>query len=215
MHISALSITWADITSAPADFVLTFSASVSRIESLPVSVSGSVTDIVIDVGKLLDGEFPVTSIGGVSVNVSGSLFGGTISATLLAGIVRYDSEKYEVDSNNKRIGSGTDAVGPVSCDFYAGIRGEFALGGLSGFKLSIGFSKVGPLSVYVSVALPTGILLEPSSGLTINDLRGGVDFYQTLPNLTAHDPPTAEDALQLRRDEFNSPAAKTDDPVGG
>ena len=184
MQISALTINWPDITNNPADFVLTFSASVnlSQLKGAPLALSGSVTDIVIDVGKLVDLKFPIISIGGVTVSVSGNLFGGTISATLLAGIVRFDSEGYEVDQNNLRIGSGTTAVGTVTGAFYAGIRGSFSLGGLSGFKLSLGLSEFGPLTAYVAVSLPTGILLEPTSGLTINNLRGGVDFNQTLPS---------------------------------
>ena len=207
-----MTIDWPDITGNPSDFVLTFSATMnlSQLKGAPLSVSGSVTDIVIDVGKLANLEFPIISIGGVTVSVSGNLFGGTISASLLAGIVRFDSEGYEVDVNNQRVGSGTSAVGAVASAFYAGIRGSFSLGGLSGFKLSLGLSEFGPLSVYVAVSLPTGILLEPNSGLTINNLRGGVDFNQTLPDLPNPDTGTAEDALQLRRDEFDSPLALTD-----
>ncbi len=216
VQISELSIAWGNITENPADFVLTFSASVnlSQIKGAPLSLSGSVTDIVIDVGKLIALEFPIVSIGVVSVSVTGDLFGGTISATLVAGVFRYDSEGYEVDSSNQRVGlpdgTPTDPVGAISSAFYGGIKGGFSMKGLSGFELSIGLSEFGPLSVYVTVSLPTGILLEPNSGLTINNLRGGVDFNMTLPNIPNPDTGTAVDALQLRRDEFNSPEGMTE-----
>ena len=46
------------------------------------------------------------------------------------------------------------------------------------------FSELGPLGVMMTASTPTGILLEPTSGLSINDFVAGVEFFKSLPVLT-------------------------------
>jgi hypothetical protein len=41
--------------------------------------------------------------------------------------------------------------------------------------------------VLVTGSVPGGILLEPNTGLSINDFTGGVDFFKTLPDITDPD----------------------------
>ena len=73
------------------------------------------------------------------------------------------------------------------------------MAGLGGFTIRFALSDLGPLSVFISVSLPTGgILLEPNTGLTINDFAGGVEFFKTLPSI--------DDPLALRSPAFAAPA---------
>ena len=48
--------------------------------------------------------------------------------------------------------------------------------------------------------MPGGILLEPDTGLSINDFVAGVEFFKTLPSI--------DDPFKLRGPEFNVPAAQ-------
>ena len=56
-----------------------------------MTVSGEVTDVVIDPESLGQWAVPGSLDRGAGGRVSGNLFGGTVSATLIAGVVRYDS----------------------------------------------------------------------------------------------------------------------------
>ena len=51
--------------------------------------------------------------------------------------------------------------------------------------------------------LPGGILLEPTTGLTINNFSAGVEFFKTLPSI--------EDPFALRGNDFALPTAQTAD----
>ena len=65
------------------------SASVTGIQGIAgLEFSGSVEGIRIDIGKLLDGEFPIVGIDAIGVTITGNLFGGEVNATLLGGILR-------------------------------------------------------------------------------------------------------------------------------
>ncbi len=93
LPISNLSVTltWADFNNHPDQFVLTLSAEVEKPSFLPgtVNFSGSVTGLQINVAKLENGEFPIVGIGSVGVSVSGTLFGGPVSASLILGIAKF------------------------------------------------------------------------------------------------------------------------------
>jgi len=196
----------------PANFILDLSATVdlNSLKGIPLSVSGTINHVRIDVGKLADGVFPIIDIESVAVSVSGNLFGGTVSGSLLAGVVRFDSNGAVVDSQGRLVTNGQPGVGPFTSVFYGGISASFSFGGMSGFALKLGLSEYGPLSVYISASTPTGILLEPNSGLTLNNFRGGVTFGQGLPTVTISNPISPDDALQLRQPGFQSPATMTD-----
>ena len=51
--------------------------------------------------------------------------------------------------------------------------------------------------------MPGGILLEPTTGLTINDFSAGVEFFKTLPSI--------DDPFALRSSAFQLPTAQTAD----
>ena len=68
--------------------------------------------------------------------------------------------------------------------FYLGLQGGFSMAGMAGFTIRLGLSELGPLQVFINVEVPGGILLEPTTGLTINDFSAGVEFFKTLPRST-------------------------------
>ena len=189
----------------PTNFVIDLSASInlSSLGGIPLSLQGTVKDVVIDVGALAAGDFPIISIGALGVSVTGNLFGGTVSGSLIAGVVRFDSNGAVVDSNGNLVSNGTPGVGPFRSVFYGAIDAQFSLGNLSGFEIRIGLTQYGPLSIYIEGSLPDGIILDPDSGLAINDFRGSVTFGQGFPPVTITG--NASDALQLRQPGFAPP----------
>ncbi len=195
----------------PTNFIIILSATVnmSSLGGIPLTINGSVSDVEIDVGKLEAGDFPITSIGSVVVNVTGNLFGGTVKGTLIIGVVRFDSTGAQVDGEGNLVSNGNPGSGAITSVIYGGIQAAYSFGGMSGFSISIGLSQYGPLSIYIEATLPTGILLDPVSGLTINNFRGGVQFGQGLPPITLSNPIQASDALQLRTSAFDTPAQLT------
>ena len=197
IHIDSIGIQWPNINTDPTNFVLTLSASVTGIQGIAgLTFSGSIQGIQIDIGKLLAGEFPIVGIASIGVEVQGDLFGGQIDAELIGGIEK-------LDANGNMI-ADTDTTTPVSARvFFAGLQGGFTMAGIGGFKIQLALSELGPLSVFLSVSLPTGIMLDPDTGLTINNFAGGVQFFQTLPSLT--------DPMQLRTLNLTNPTAVTPD----
>ncbi len=82
------------------------------------------------------------------------------------------------------------------------------MAGMAGFTIRVGLSELGPLSAFISVEIPGGILLEPTTGLTINDFAAGVEFFKTLPSI--------DDPFALRSSEFGLPTQQTaDEWLGG
>ncbi|MFM9114611.1 MAG: hypothetical protein ACKOU6_00420, partial [Planctomycetota bacterium] len=195
IRINEIGLEWADVQNRPQEFVLTLSASVTGIKGVSgAEFSGSLDGIKIDVNKLLRGEFPILDIASLSVGMKANVFGGKLTATLLGGILK-------IDSSGQIIPPTAPANTPVQDRvFFIGFEGGFAMAGLSGFTLRFAMSELGPLGVLVTASLPTGILLEPISGLSINDFVGGVEFFTTLPDINNPD--------ELRRPEF-SPAGRT------
>ncbi|MGV2339911.1 MAG UNVERIFIED_CONTAM: hypothetical protein LVR18_39935 [Planctomycetaceae bacterium] len=137
IQITALGVIWDDIDNRPEDFKLSLSASVVSLYNLPFNVSGAVSDVVIEPSLLADGKFPITGIGALSVSVSGDMFGGRISGSLMGGIVK-------IDANGNRIpaGSATPVADRV---FFVGLEGGFEMPGVVGMSMKLAFSNLGPL----------------------------------------------------------------------
>ena len=205
----SISLVWNNFNADPSNFLIDLSADVgvSSLNGIPLSLQGTVKDVMIDVGKLEAGDFPIISIGALGVSVTGNLFGGTVSGTLLAGVVRFDANGAIVDANGNLVSNGTPGVGTIRTVFYGGIDAQFSVGGIAGFDIRIGLTQYGPLSVYVEAGVP--IILDPNSGLAITNFRGGVTFGQGLPTITLSNPISATDALQLRQPGFSTPASLT------
>lgn len=188
--IQSFQITWAnnDFQTDPLNFIVTLSASINSIQGLPsgVSVSGSITDVIINVGELgtwlsnpSSSNFPISfgPDGGFGGSVSGTLFGMNVSATFVGGIVSFNAEGGIVN--------GTTVIGPGQGDttvygsgFYVGVAGSADIPGLGTVSMSLGFSNLGPLSFYLSYS--GTLLLDPDSGLAITGFSAGVAFDQTM-----------------------------------
>jgi len=190
IQISQFSLTWPNFATDPTNFQLTLSASITGIHGLPagVTVSGFINDAVIDVGRLERGEFPITSIGGFGGSVSGTIFGLQVNASFILGIVNLNAAGQIVNSDgtvtdpstgNPVAGGSTTVTASV---MYVGVSGGAQIPGVGGVEIYLGFSQLGPLTVYLSAQFP--IILDPDSGLAISGFSGGVLFDYTLPTPT-------------------------------
>jgi hypothetical protein len=191
IKITELGISWPDIQNDPTDFVITLSASVTGLPGVSgLKFSGAIEGVKIDVGKLLNGEFPIIDIAAIGVSVEGNLFGGQIKAGLIGGILKLDASGAMIDS--------FDTTTPVKARiFFIGIEGGFSFSGVGGFGIKFALSELGPLGVYLFASIPGGIILEPNTGLAINDFSAGVEFFKSLPSI---DKPE-----ELRGPEFGLP----------
>ncbi len=173
IKITAIGLAWPDFNRDLADFQIVFSAVATSINGLKgLTVEGVVEGVVIDIGLLGQGQFPIVDIRGVGVKVGGSAFGGRIEGALFLGIVKLDAAGKLIDD----LDTTTPARQRV---LYGGIQAEFQLAGISGFRIQFGLSELGPLQIYFRSGAV--IVLDPVSGLALKDLRGGVDFNRELP----------------------------------
>ncbi len=159
---------------APADFYLILSGSLTNA-SLPgfsaITLSGSVQDLVIDVGLLTQGKFPIVGIGSIELSVEGEVGGLSFSGGLAFGLIRLDAEGERIAGNDLT----TEAAESY---MYGAIMAGVEIAG-KGLELRFGLSEAGPLAFFVSAQIP--ILLEPNSGLMLTGIRGGVSFGKTIP----------------------------------
>ena len=89
------------------------------------SSRGAIEGIKIDVGKLLDGEFPIVDIDAIGVSVKGNMFGGELNATLIGGILKLDA--------GGRIIDPFDTITPVADRvLFVGVEGGFSFAGIGG-----------------------------------------------------------------------------------
>jgi hypothetical protein len=193
-QIQKFEIKWDNFAAHPDQFQLTLSASINSISGLPggVTVSGEISDAVIDTAKLEAGEFPIVSIGSVGGSVSGSLFGMEVNASFVLGIVSFNAEN-QIVTNGVVTQLTTDSQGHVtettvtnnpdttvvSSIMYVGVAGGAMIPGVGGVQIYIGFSSLGPLTVYLSAEFP--LILDPDTGIAIGGFSGGVIFDYTIP----------------------------------
>ena len=197
IQIKDIGIQWPDIQADPTNFSLTLSASIKEITGIPgLKFSGSVEGIKIDIGKLLAGEFPITDIASLGVSVEGDMFGGQIKATLIGGILKLSSAYRVIDP--------LDTTTPVEKRIlFVGLEGGFTFAGMAGLTIRLALSELGPLTVQLGMSLPTGILLEPNTGLSMNDFFAGVEFFKTLPSI--------DQPQELRGPAFQLPVGQSPD----
>ena len=184
IRITEIGIEWPDIQADASDFLLTLSAAVTGIQGMKgVEFSGAIEGVKIDVRKLLAGEFPIVDIAAIGVTVTGKAFGGELNAGLIGGILKIDAAGRMIDT--------FDRITPVEERiFFVGIQGGFEIAGSIGVNIRFAISELGPLGLFLNVSVPGGVLLEPNTGLSMNDFTAGVEFFKTLPSL--------DDPLQLR-----------------
>ena len=175
--MTKLGVTWPDFADDPSDFALDLSASVniSSLKGTGLELSGFVQDAVIDIGKLQQGQFPITSIGGAGISV-----GGTPLRRHGQGepLLRDPATSTPASSP---IPDGADT--PVAHSYlYGGIDAAFNLEGEDGFEIRLGLSQFGPLDGYVNDAQTQ--ILDPDTGLAITNFHAAIDIGRTLPSIT-------------------------------
>ncbi|HEX6130520.1 MAG TPA: hypothetical protein VF044_02260, partial [Actinomycetota bacterium] len=196
VRINAIGIEWPNIQADPGNFVLTLSVSVTEIKGIGgLEFSGSIEGVKIDVGKLLNGEFPIVEIASIGVQVKGTMFGGQIEAALIGGILKLNDAGQIIDP--------TDTTTPVADRvLFFGLEGKFNFSGI-GVGIRLALSELGPLTVQLSASLPTGIMLIPQIGLVMNDFTAGVEFFKTLPSI--------DQPEELRKPDFQAPGGMSVD----
>ena len=201
LKTATVSLVWANFNTNPSNFLIDLSATV-QTSILGITATGSITDVVIDPALVSAAKFPIISIGSLAVGLSGNIFGGTVSGTLLAGVVRYDTQGNVVDGLGNLLGTNTpDTHTPISSAFYAGIEGGFNLADMAGFNIRIGLSQFGPLQIYVEATVPIPL---GDTSLFLSNFRGGITFGASFPNILSN-PPAVSDALKLGGPAFSSP----------
>ena len=194
IRITEVGIQWEDIETDPTDFVLVVSAEVVGMHNLPLEFSGVIEGIKIDITKLTNGEFPIIDIASLGASVSGPLFGGELTGTLVGGILKLDADGNVLDS----FAPEEDIAERI---FFIGVEAGFEFPGVGGLTIRFAVSELGPLGVFINGSVPGGILLEPITGLSMNDFSGGVEFFTSLPDY--------DDPFQLRDGTFDLPTEMT------
>ena len=144
-----------------SDFVLSLSASVTGIKGIAGAHSspGSIEGVKIDVGKLLEGKFPIIDIASIGVSVKGTIFGGELDAALIGGILKLDAGGRMIDP--------FDSITPVEDRvFFIGVEGGFTMHGMSaGCRSASRSLSSARCTVQLGISLPTGVMLFPPLGL--------------------------------------------------
>jgi hypothetical protein len=189
-----LAIQWQDFTNAPQIFRLALSVAVSgRIPGTDVSLEGFIQDLVIDIGLLVDGKFPVVSFGAVGVQAGGTLAGFALGGGFFIGLL-------ELDSENRLVGEDPAAGEIASRVLYGGITGTLVIAGYGGFAFRLGLSQYGPLQGYLKAVIPVPV--GGPTGFAITGFRGGITFNAPLP-----------DGITDPRDLANDPGFQTSDDL--
>ncbi|HEV2294748.1 MAG TPA: calcium-binding protein [Tepidisphaeraceae bacterium] len=188
---ASIDISWPDFNTRPDRFLLQLSANATGQlgGTSPITLGGSFTNLTIDSAKIEAGQFPIIGISSASITAGGNVFGGSLTGSLTLGAVLFDDQGQRLPDNafTTRPDDIADSV------LWAAVRGDFTVANRAGFSLALGVSGLGLLNAYVRAGVP--ILLDPTSGLTIDDFRGGITF-----NATPF--PTITDAVQLRSPLF-------------
>jgi hypothetical protein len=187
IQITELGIKWPDITANPANFSIVLSANVTAIKGLEgkLQFSGAVKGIEIDLGLLAQGKFPITRIDSFGVSISGQIFGGTVSAGLIGGILRVHCTAGNVCTEIPTFDDTTPVTDRV---FFVGVQGGFSMAGLGGLTIRFALSELGPLGVFFSLETPPpGIPLDPFGVVQLTGFAGSVEFFKTLPVATEPD----------------------------
>ncbi|HVZ63437.1 MAG TPA: LEPR-XLL domain-containing protein, partial [Lacunisphaera sp.] len=188
IQIQHLELAWADVGAHPDQFYLVLSAKLTLPSIAGVTVAGEVQNLVIDVGKLVNGDFPIVSFDSAGLSISGTIFGALdLHASLVVGMIKL---------NDNGDGTYTEVTDPLTFGdttiFYAGISGGAELTsmgvgvevrvGLAAFTDTNGDTQVIPLEAFLKVDAP--ILIEPISGLTLGSFTAGIQFDHVLDDYT-------------------------------
>ncbi len=173
IQVSKLALTWPDFNDDPSNFSIDISAGINT-SLAGLTLSGNVQDAVFNVEDLVNGQFPLTSLGGAGFQVGGTFAG-----------VTFNAEGF--------LATTTGANGQTI--LYGGIDGGVSIAGLAGFQIMLGLSSLGPLDIYAMVDAP--IILDPDTGLAITGLSAGINFGGGLAT-----PDSAKDLGQVAQSVF-------------
>ncbi len=162
IQVNSVVLEWPDFNADKSDFTMTFDGTMNATYG-EIQLQGSLQNITVDVGKLLDGEFPITGIQSASITASGNAFGGQISGSLVLGVIQLDAEDHAV-----AYGQPYDHT-----LFYAGIEAQLTTPE-GGMGIRFGLTQNGPLQAYVDISAPIEIF--PPADIAITSLYGGVTF---------------------------------------
>ncbi|MFI5457325.1 MAG: LamG-like jellyroll fold domain-containing protein [Isosphaerales bacterium] len=177
IQVPKLALNWMDFQNDPTNFTIDLSASVNA-SLAGITLGGFVQDAVIDINKLKQGQFPVTSIGGAGISAGGTFVGVQLKAEAFLATATVN-----------------DQYGQPENVLYGGIDGGIEIAGLGGVELRLGLSQNGPLDASVRADAP--IIVDPETGLALTGLRGGIKFDDTLTT-----PDSAKDLSKLVHQQF-------------
>ncbi|MGP0063987.1 MAG: beta strand repeat-containing protein, partial [Isosphaeraceae bacterium] len=186
IHVSKLALTWPDFNDDPSNFSIDISAGINA-SLAGLTLSGNVQDAVLNVQDIINGEFPLTSLGGAGFQVGGTFAGVTFNAEGFLATT--------TGANRQTI-------------LYGGIDGGVSIAGLAGFQIMLGLSSLGPLDIYAMVDAP--IILDPDTGLAITGLSAGINFGGGLAT-----PDSAKDLGQVAQSVFAPTLSQWESQLAG
>lgn len=193
-------------------------------------VEGSASGVVFDMDILAEGQRnadgavwfkqnPILDLSGIAGRIKADLtkVGGNIGFDVL-----FIVKSVGIDMNGNMT---SDTALIERTIMYAALGGELKYGGVQpagpadkdgklppkvggydfGFRLAI--SELGPLQLYVFAQ--TNILLDPVSGLSITELRGGISFFSTVEDKQVRPPYTATGGSASASGDLQSPVRVT------
>ncbi|WP_221032086.1 LEPR-XLL domain-containing protein [Actomonas aquatica] len=182
IEVSVFELAWPDLAADPLDFTLRLSASVGidNLAGSQLTLYGSIEGLVIDVGALKSGAFPIIGLGEVALSVGGKIASAEVSAGLVLGMVRLDAAGNQIadDDTTTTVADGV---------LWGAVRGSINVAGYGGLEVYLGLSQFGPLQGYIKATVPLTI---PYVGIAFTDFRGGITFNSELPSV--------DDPLALR-----------------
>ncbi len=170
-----------------ADFAIRFSGGIESNDTWPIAAE--VDGLEVDLGKLANGEFPITNLDGFEMGVEPFELvpGFEVGGGLELGTIDVDGDPAEGEQ--------------IETVFYGRIYGQFEYEGL-GAGVDLVVSQYGP--VLAKVLVPVGIPIDGGllGGVILSGVQGGLAFG-------GEGPPDPETPLDILHD----PAFDTDFPV--
>lgn len=191
LQVTLFDIQWRNLSEDPLDFTLRVSGSVSTegLSGSKLTLAGSVSNLIIDVGLLKAGAFPIIGLGDVGIAVGGKIAGSKLSAALLLGVLR-------VDADGNVIGDADTTTEVAQRVLWGAVQGAIDIAGYGGFEIYLGVSQYGPLQGFVKASAPVPIDVTGVTGLALTGFRGGITFNSELPAIT--DPKALADSPEFK-----------------
>ncbi|MCF3649927.1 LEPR-XLL domain-containing protein [Synoicihabitans lomoniglobus] len=190
ISVSVFELKWPDLVADPLDFTLRLSAEVGidHLAGSDLTIYGSIENLIIDIGALKSGAFPIVGLGEVALAVGGNISTAKVSAGLVLGILRLDADGNEIAAD--------DTTTPVADGILWGaVQGAINVAGYGGLQIYLGLSEFGPLQGYIKATVPVTI---PYVGIAFTDFRAGITFNSSLPSI--------DSALELQEHPEFTPA---------